>query len=817
MTETHGDNAREIPAQLLTASIRRPLPPRSGYFSVGSARRPDGTVISVDSDSLLLNGRRWLAAMGEMHYSRYPQDEWRDELLKMKAGGISIVASYVFWIHHEEEEGRWDWSGQRDLRAFVQTCAEVRLPAVIRCGPWCHGEVRNGGLPDWVQHAGWKLRSEDPHFLDKVRILYSQISSQLKGLLWKDGGPVIAVQVDNEYRGPAEYLLALKRIARDVGLDVPFYTRTGWPELTTPMPLGEILPLYGCYADGFWDRSIDEMPGDGWSKFLFSHTRNDTEIATDQLGKRRTEDSDDTARYPHLTCEIGGGMMTSYHRRILVYPANIESVSMIQLGNGSAMPGYYMYHGGTNPEGKLSTLQESQATGYWNDLPVKTYDFQAPLGEYGQVRPHYHMLRRMHLFLQDFGSQLAAMKPFFPDRAPTDVNDESTLRWIVRSDGRSGLVFVNNYRRIRPLPEKPGVHFEVRLPDGPLRFPSKPMIVPANARFFWPFNLDLGGITLKYATAQPVCFIDNGNIRTVFFAETAGIPAEFAFASDKGDILHSLENKGVRNLYFAQPGINGVGPHLSVTPSHEAFASISAADGRTVRLVLLDDESSLALWKGEWAGKERVFLSRASLIIDGNTIHLSASSLSDHSISVFPAPDKVTAGTGKLTTASDGIFTRFVPLPPRPVKYTVTAELIREAGPAREIRMGKIKQPVAEAPNDADFEKAALWRITLPKDMDLAYDPILRITYVGDVARILLDGGLLNDNFYNGASFEIGLKRHAPDILEKELTLAILPLRKDAPIYLQKEAQPDFRGKDSIAELHKIEIIPRYPARLDAS
>ena len=129
--------------------------------------------------------------------------------------------------------------------------------------------------------------------------------------------------------------------------------------------------------------------------------------------------------------------------------------------------------------------------------------------------------------------------------------------------------------------------------------------------------------------------------------------------------------------------------------------------------------------------------------------------------------------------------------------------------------MGRIKQPVAEAPNDVDFEKAALWRIRLPEDMNLAYDPILRITYVGDVARILLDGKLLNDNFYNGTSFEIGLNRHAPDILEKELMLAILPLRKDAPIYLQKEAQPDFKGKDSIVELHSIEIIPRYPAHLE--
>jgi beta-galactosidase len=776
-----------------TVTVRTPAPPQTGYFKMGSARRPDGAAISIDSNSLLMNGKPWMAVMGEIHYSRLPQSEWRDELLKMKAGGITIVASYVFWIHHEEEQGKWDWSGQRDLRKFVQTCAEVGLPVVIRCGPWCHGEVRNGGLPDWLVKSGCKLRSEDPLFIAKTRILYAEMEKRLRGLLWKDGGPVIAAQVDNEYRGPAEYLLELKRIALEVGIDVPFFTRTGWPELTTPMPLGEIMPLFGCYSDGFWDRSIGEMPGDGYGKFLFSRTRNDAEIATDQLGKRKAQDSGDTLKYPHLTCEIGGGMMTSYHRRILVFPGDIEAVSMIQVGNGSALPGYYMYHGGTNPEGKLSTLQESQATNYWNDLPEKTYDFQAPLGEYGQVRPHYHMLRRMHLFLADFGEQLAGMRPFFPDVVPADANDEQTLRWIVRSDGKGGILFVNNYRRIHPLPEKSGVRFEIALPDGKLTFPAEPVTVPADARFFWPFNLDLGGVTLTYATAQPLCFIDDGTVRTVFFGQTAGIAADFAFATE-----------------------NGVRPHLSVKPSHDAFATIEGKDGRTIRLVLLDEESSRAAWKGQWAGRERVFLTRASLIMDGDELRFSASNLSDMAVSVYPMPKDITSSSGSLTTAEDGVFRRIVPLPPKPVKYTAAAELVKEAGPAREVPMGKIAQPVAAAPEDSDFAQAAVWNISLPRNLDLAYDPILRIRYVGDVARVMLDGKLLDDNFYNGMEFDIGLTRHARQILTGKLTLAILPLRKDAPIYLQRQAVPDFKGAEAIAELRSMSIVNRYSATLRA-
>ena len=142
--------------------------------------------------------------MGEFHYTRHPEGEWRDELLRIKAGGIDIVATYVFWIHHEEIAGQWDWSGRRDLRRFVQTAAEVGLLVAVRLGPWCHGEVRNGGLPDWLLAAGCEVRSDDPRYLVHARALYAEIARQLHGLLWKEGGPVFAVQIENEYSGPAE-------------------------------------------------------------------------------------------------------------------------------------------------------------------------------------------------------------------------------------------------------------------------------------------------------------------------------------------------------------------------------------------------------------------------------------------------------------------------------------------------------------------------------------------------------------------------------------------------------------------------------------
>jgi beta-galactosidase len=797
------------PAEVHNAAITTPARAQAEGFKMGESRRPDGTTITVDSRSLRLDGRPWTPVMGEFHYSRYPETEWREELLKMKAGGIDIVATYVFWIHHEEVEGQFDWSGRRNLRGFIETAGDVGLKAVVRCGPWCHGEVRNGGLPDWILNKGWKVRSDDPNYLAKVRILYGQIAAQLQGLLWKDGGPVIGIQLENEYHGPAEHLLTLKRLARQAGLDVPLYTRTGWPDLSTPMPFGEIVPLYGVYAEGFWDRELTPMPGSYPYGFQFSPLRSDSAIATDQLGRREAKDAPQAAEYPYLTCEIGGGMMNSYHRRILIYPADVEATTLVKLGSGSTLPGYYMYHGGVNPEGKVSTLQESQATAMtnWNDMPVKCYDFQAPLGQYGQIRPQYHLLRRLHLFLHEWGPLLARTSVVIPERS--GPNDVAALRWAVRSDGDAGFVFVNNYERLKAMPAKPGVQFNLALPAGSLTFPLGPVTIPADSRFFWPFHLELGpGVVLTWATAQPICAIDDGGARTIFFAQTPGVPGQFAFASDGPAVSAPLARLSRWNSQLLVRDIRpGTDPAITLRPTA----------GPAVRIVLLDELDSLSLWKGGWQGRDRVFLTRAGLVLDGDELRLTSDDPAELTVGVYPAPTVVTADGEALSGRSDGVFRRFTPARPRTITLEPVIESVQSAGPPRVIPLGKISQPVAAAPEDADFDEAAVWRVKLPQGLDLSTDPILRVHYVGDVARVLLDGRLITDDFYNGRPLDIGLRRHAPEILTGELRIAILPIRKDAPIYMAQEARPDFGPAASLVALHGVEIIPHYQANLTSS
>lgn len=497
--------------------------------------------VKWDSCSLIIDGRRVVPVMGEVHYSRIPADEWSTAVNKMKEGGVTIIATYVFWNHIEEQEGVFNWSGQRNLRRFLEICKEERMPVVLRLGPFCHGEVRNGGIPDWMFDKGCKMREENTTFMYYAERLYRQIFTQVQELQWKDGGPVIAAQFDNEYRGRGSYLMALKRIAEDVGFDLPFYTRTGWPELRTPVPFGEMLPLYGDYADGFWERSTAETVGNYYKAFNFKPFRSSTVIATEQLGQQKERLGEGDEHYPYFTCELGGGMMTAYHRRPFVYPEDAYSMALVKLGSGSNLLGYYMYHGGTNPEGGtyLNENQRTRATNY-NDLPVKTYDFQAPLGEFGQRYPHYYMLRKLHLFMCDYGEMLAPMDASFPASQDIAKGDDTQLRWAYRSRGTSGFVFVNNYERLQNLSAKKNVQFEVC----GVSFPQKPMTIPAGTKCIFPVNID----GIRYATAQLIARRDG----KIYMEQIPGVPTEI---SVDGKVLKNVKARGLqapvyKNIYL---------------------------------------------------------------------------------------------------------------------------------------------------------------------------------------------------------------------------------------------------------------------------
>lgn len=485
---------------------------------------PAGESIDVNSLYFTRNNEPWIGIMGEFHFSRYDRNYWYEELCKMKAGGITVVATYIFWIYHEEIEGEFDFSGDNDLRAFILESQRAGLDAVIRIGPWAHGECRNGGFPDWLLQKPYKLREDDPDYLEKVRILYGKIAEQVEGLFYKDGGNIIGIQVENELTDNGEHLHTLKKLAIDCGMIAPLFTVTGWNAVAgAEIPIDEVVPVFGGYCDAPWDPSLEQLPPS--PHYFFTGMRNDTGIGTDLLPQQIADDSGwqlPYERYPFATCELGAGIQVTHHRRPLIKPMDVYAIALVKLGDGNNLVGYYMYHGGSNKIGKLSTFQETKATGYPNDLPIISYDFQTALSEFGEVRDQYRLLNILHLFIQDYDKILAPMVRV-ESQNMVARDDTTSLRYAMRTDGKNGFVFVNHYQRLTKLKD---IH-DVVIDTGIVKFP--PINVIGDVSFFMPFNMDLAGVNLKYATAQPLCRKDN----TFFFAEIPGIKATYQFNDEE--------------------------------------------------------------------------------------------------------------------------------------------------------------------------------------------------------------------------------------------------------------------------------------------
>lgn len=414
---------------------------------------------------LMKDGKPILPVMGEFHFSRYPKEDWKKELLKMKAGGVEIVATYVFWIHHEEGRGEWDFTGVRCLRDFLMCCREVDIKVWLRIGPWAHGECRNGGFPDWLaaleKEGKMELRIDNEEYLKLVDVFYEKIAKQAEGFMHKDGGPVIGIQIENEYghcggssdrTAGMQHMNTLKGIAMEKGLITPYYSATGWGGGYVPEGM---LAVLGGYVDAPWAEHTHELEAS--ENFLFQPFHDDANIGSD-LGRDDSSFTFDPDKVPYLTAELGGGLQVTAHRRTYPYAEDIEAQTICMLGAGANLIGYYMYHGGINPDGKYTTLQESKATGYNNDLPEKSYDFQTCLRENGTANESYYRLKKHHMLIKAVEELLAPAIPYMPSNIspPQSPEDMTTLRAGFRynKEADCGFLFINNHQRKRVMTDK---------------------------------------------------------------------------------------------------------------------------------------------------------------------------------------------------------------------------------------------------------------------------------------------------------------------------------------------------------------------------
>ncbi len=770
--------------------------PETGFLNLGHFQPAGAAEIGVNSRYLTRDGRPWIPVMGEFHYSRCPESEWAQELAKMRAGGVEVVASYVIWNHHEPVQGQWNWSGQRDLSRFLDLAAQAGLLVYLRPGPWVHAEVLLGGFPRWLPATG-PLRCNDPVYLGHVTRLFQQIAAQVKGRLWGEGGPVIGLQLENEYgaTGPGcghEHISELKRLAIEAGMTVPIYTVTGWP--TLDIPPREVLPVSGAYADGFWQGSREALPPSG--VFLFNTRR--------VIGEMGNVDGTpaagliDTTHYPFCLAEAGGGMHQSYHRRPVVSAEDVYATTLVQLGSGANLYGYYMYHGGTNPVCETGPLNETQASGYPNDVPQWGYDFHAPLGQYGQVRPSWGRLRMLHQFMQAFGETLAPLEAVLPVEGPYDPADRRRPRVSLRAAGEgvselTGFVFVNQHVRHHPLPAMPAQHLMLQTESGDaLRLPSVGTVdlIPGLS-FIWPVGQRLGEVRMRQATIQPLTrWTEPDGTVTWVGLRLDGVTAEM-IVDARG--LSRLEVDGAD----AECLSDGSGWRLRFAAGHRPQrVTLHDVAGRAHQVLVLSEADAAQSVRVRLGGRHRLLWSSHAATWDevAGQVTLHRPTHEAGWVRLYPADG---LGGEREVAAVSWAAWHWAAEPGR--TWTLQADALAIAGAPPTVQWGPHISwrdgPVPLVPDESAQLTAARWALTVPPEATAALVAEegrsrlwLRLDLVGDVARFSADGTVVDDRFCDGSPWFIGLDRWHQAGAWPSLELSVVPVSADLPVFREAVA-----------------------------
>ncbi|KAM6282469.1 beta-galactosidase [Porphyrio hochstetteri] len=320
--------------------------------------------IDYDSDCFVKDGRPFRYISGSIHYSRVPRYYWRDRLLKMKMAGLDAIQTYVPWNYHEPQLGVYDFSGDKDLEYFLQLANDTGLLVILRAGPYICAEWDMGGLPAWLlEKKSIVLRSSDSDYLAAVERWMSVLLPKMRPHLYQNGGPIIMVQVENEYGSyfacDYDYLRSLLKLFRQhLGDEVVLFTTDGASRFH--LRCGA---LQGLYA------TVDFAPGGN--------------VTAAFLAQRGSEPTG-----PLVNSEFYTGWLDHWGHRHSVVPTQTIAKTLNEILARGANVNLYMFIGGTN-------------FAYWNGanmpyLPQPTsYDYDAPLSEAGDLTEKYFALREV--------------------------------------------------------------------------------------------------------------------------------------------------------------------------------------------------------------------------------------------------------------------------------------------------------------------------------------------------------------------------------------------------------------------------------------
>lgn len=309
-----------------------------------------------------LDGKPLQIISGELHYARIPRQYWRHRLRMAKAMGLNTIATYVFWDYHEVRPGVFDFhTGNRDLAEFIRIAQQEGLWVILRPGPYACAEWDFGGFPSYLlKTPAVTVRGNDPRYLKAAERYVQALATQIRPLLVTHGGPILMVQVENEYGSfgsDSTYKEAARRMLINAGIDVPLFT-----------------------ADGDDRFAKGGIPG-------VLATANG-EMNYDTLTKR--VDAFNKGNGPYMIAEFYPGWLTHWAEPFPTTPTDSFLPAYDSLLKRGVSINLYMFHGGTN-------FGFTSGANYTKRVPIQpsmtSYDYDAPLSEAGWPTPKYYALR----------------------------------------------------------------------------------------------------------------------------------------------------------------------------------------------------------------------------------------------------------------------------------------------------------------------------------------------------------------------------------------------------------------------------------------